>query len=240
MKNIWLLSRRELSAYLKTPMGYIIAALMLFVDGLLFNYHALGGSAKYSTDVLVAFFAIASFMTMVSGILLTMRLFTEEKQHGTLTLLLTSPLRDHEIILGKFLSALLFFATITCLTLYMPLLIFVNGKVAIGHIFSGYIGLLLLGALSISIGLFASSLSKSQIVSAVIGGTLITSIWIAYLGAKVSDPPFKTLLAYLSPQRHLLWQTGVIQLSDIMYYLSFSLLFLELSRHILAARRWRS
>ena len=102
MKNITLLARRELGAYIKSPMGYIIVAIVLFVDGLLFNVYALGGSPKLSAEVLQLFFAFATFMTMVSGVLLSMRLLAEERQLGTLTLLLTSPIRDYEIVLGKF------------------------------------------------------------------------------------------------------------------------------------------
>ena len=239
MRNILLIARRELGAYVCLPMGYVIVALVLFVDGLLFNAYALGGEPKLSAEVLQLFFAFASFMTMVSGVLLAMRLVAEEHQLGTLTLLLTAPVRDSEIVLGKFLSALGFFALMTLLSLYLPLLIFVNGKVSLGHIFGGYCGLLLLGSLSLSIGLFASALSRSQIVAAVTGGALLTACYLLYLGASMVEPPLRELLAYLSPQRHLHWQTGLITSRDVFYYLSASGLFLVLTTHVLQARRWR-
>jgi len=239
MKNIWLLARRELGAYLRSPMGYVIVAIVLFVDGILFNVYALGGTPKYSAEVLQLFFAFATFMTMVSGVLLSMRLISEERQLGTLTLLLTSPIRDREIVLGKFLSALLFFSIMTLLTVYMPLLIFVNGKVSVGHIFAGYLGLILLGAASLSVGLFASAIARTQIVAAVSGGAMMAALYLCYLGANVAEPPLRDLIAYLSPQRHLQWQTGVLNTRDVFYFLSTSYVFLLLTTHVMQARRWR-
>lgn len=239
MKNIALLVRRELLAYLKSPMGYVIVAIVLFVDGLLFNTKVLGGSPKLSTEVLQLFFAIATFMTMVSGVLLAMRLIAEERQLETLTLLLTSPIRDYEIVLGKFLSAVIFFFGMTVLSIYMPLLIFVNGKVSAGHIIGGYLGLLLLGMLSIGVGLFASSLARNQLVAAVTGGAIMTAIYLCYLASSIADPPLRDLLAFLSPQKHLSWQNGTLHSRDVIYYLSGTYLFLLLSTHVLQARRWR-
>lgn len=239
MKNITLLARRELGAYIKSPMGYIIVAIVLFVDGLLFNVYAIGGSPKLSAEVLQLFFAFATFMTMVSGVLLSMRLLAEERQLGTLTLLLTSPIRDYEIVLGKFFSAVIFFGAMTLLTIYMPLLIFINGKVSIGHILGGYLGLLMLGMASIAVGLFASSISRNQLVAAVSGGAMMTALYLCYMGASIAEPPIRDLLAFISPQKHLTWQNGLIHSRDVVYYLSMTYLFLLLSTHMLKARRWR-
>lgn len=239
MKNIMLLVRRELAAYLKSPMGYIIVAIVLFVDGLLFNTKVLGGSPKLSAEVLQLFFAIATFMTMVSGVLLAMRLVAEERQLDTLTLLLTSPIRDVEIVLGKFLSALIFFICMTLLTLYMPALIFVNGKVSVGHIAAGYLGLILLGMTSLSVGLFASSIARSQLVAAVAGGAMMTAMYLCFLGASIAEPPLRGLVAFISPAKHLSWQNGVLNSRDVFYYLSATYLFLLLTIHVLQARRWR-
>ena len=159
MKNIALLCRRELAAYLKSPMGYIIVAAVLAIDGLLFNVYALGGTPKLSAEVLELFFYFSSGTTMIASVFLSMRLIAEERQTGTLNLLFTSPVKDYEIVLGKFFSALIFFCIMTLLSIYMPLLIFVNGKVSLGHIFGGYLGLILLGSSSIAIGLFGSALA---------------------------------------------------------------------------------
>lgn len=239
MTNVALLARRELAAFLKTPMGYIIVAIVLFLDGLFFNVLAIGGSPKLSSQVLQQFFAIATFFSMVAGIVLTMRQFAEEKQLGTMTLLLTSPIREHEIVLGKFLAALLFFLAMTLLTIHMPLLIFVHGKVSVGHIVAGYLGLLMVGMMSVAVGLFASSLTRLQIVAVVIGASILTAIYLCWQGARVAEPPIRDLMAYLSQMKHLAWQNGVIHLRDVVYFLSMTYFFLLLTVQVLRARRWR-
>lgn len=239
MRNILLIAKRELGSYFKSPMGYIIVAIVLFVDGLLFNYYAIGGERKLSTQVLQLFFAFATFMNMVSGVLLAMRLLAEERQMGTLNLLLSAPVKDHEIVLGKFLSAVVFFCGMNLISLYMPALIFVNGKVSIGHIIGGYIGLILLGMTSLSIGLFASAVSKTQIVAAILGGALMTGIYLCYLGSNLTEAPIRDLMAYLSPQKHLQWQTGLLQSRDVFYFISTTYLFLMLTTYSLQVRRWR-
>lgn len=239
MRNARLVAKRELAAYLKSPMGYVIVGIVLAVDGLLYNVFALGGVPKFSAEVLQGFFAFATFMSMVAGVLLSMRLFAEEKQLGTLTLLLTSPIKDYEIVLGKFFSAFIFFTGMTLLTLYMPLLIFVNGKVSGGHIVAGYFGLLMLGALALSIGLFASAVSPNQIVAIVTGAALMATVYLFFLAAKLAEPPLRDVLAYLSPQKHLQWQTGVLHLRDFIYYISTTYFFLLLTTHVLKTRRWR-
>lgn len=239
MRNVALLTQRELGAYLRSPMGYVIAALVLFVDGLLFNGLALGGAPKYSAEVIRLFFAFATFMTMVAGVLLAMRLIAEDRQLGTLPLLLTAPIEDYEIVLGKFFSALLFFCGITLLSLYMPALVLVNGKISVGQVVGGYFGLVLLGALSLAIGMFASALAPNQVVAAVGGGALLTTIYYLYLGASLTEPPLRDILAYISPEQHLQWHTGVINSRDVFYYLSGTYLFLLLTTHVMQARRWR-
>ena len=136
MSNIGIITRRELASYFRTPSGYLIAAATLLVQGLLFNTRALGGQ-KLSSQVLMDFFRDSSGTTTVAAVLLAMRLFAEERQSGTLVLLYTSPVREVEIVLGKFLSALAFLTIITLTSLYIPAMILVNGKISVGHMFAG-------------------------------------------------------------------------------------------------------
>ena len=156
MKNVWLIARRELTATLRSPLGFVVAALVLALDGLLFNLWAMGGGEKLSAEVLYEFFYAVSGTTMVAAVFISMRLLAEEQQTGTINLLLTSPIQDHQIVLGKFLGAYLFLALLTLVTLYMPLLIMVHGKISWGHLLAGYLGLLLLGAAALAIGTFGS------------------------------------------------------------------------------------
>src|SRR3954453_2764052 len=159
MKPTLLIARRELAAYLRTWTGYIIIAAVLAVDGLLFNAYALGGADKRSSEVLSLFFYFSSGTTMIAAIFVSMRLVAEERQTGTITLLYSSPVRDGQIIVGKFLSALAFLTILTLATLYMPVMVMIHGKVSWGHVFGGYLGLLLLGSAALAIGTFGSALA---------------------------------------------------------------------------------
>jgi len=241
MRIVWLVMKRELGAYFRSYMGYVILAVILLVDGILFNAYALGGGAKFSAEVLRNFFYFSSGTTMIAGIFLTMRLLAEEKQMGTMVLYTTSPVKDAHLVLGKFLSAFLFLCLLTLLTLYMPLLIFVNGKVSAGHIVGGYVGLLCLGAASLSVGLFGSALARSQIVAAIVGAGILVSLLLFWLLANITDAPLSGIFGYLAlHNKHFLpFMKGSVSTRDIVYYLSVTYFFLLLSTRVIEARRWR-
>jgi len=236
-----LIARRELRAYLRSPFGYIVAAALLLIDGLLFQAFALGGGARLSADVLHDFFYFASGTTMVASILLSMRLLAEERQTGTLVLLNTAPVPDSSIVIGKFLSAFVFVVLLTALTAYMPLLILVNGKVSLGHIAVGYLGLLLLGAASVAIGLFGSALARSQVLAAIIGAAVLVTMLLLWIVARVTDPPLNTFLAALAlhNERQNAFMRGLLRLEDVVYYLAVTYFFLLAATKTLEARRWR-
>ena len=239
LANVGLIAGRELRAYRRSPLGAIVVCGMLLMSGILFYIFGLSAERLLSAEVLRQFFYNASGPLMIACPLLSMRLVAEERQTGTLTLLNTAPITDAQIVMGKFLSALCVISLATLLTAYMPALIFWHGKVSWGHIFGGYLGLVMLGALSISIGLFASSIARTQIVAAIAGGAIMTAVYLCYLGANVADPPVRSLMAFISPQKHLQWQTGVLHLRDVIYYVTGTYLFLLASTHMLQARRWR-
>jgi ABC-2 type transport system permease protein len=236
-----LIAQRELRAYLRSPFGYIVVAAMLLVDGLAFQGLALGAGARLSADVLREFFWCASGTTMAAAILLSMRLLAEERQTGTLVVLNTAPLHDRAIVVGKFLSAFGFVALKTALTAYLPLLIFVNGKVSVGHIVVGYLGLLLLGAASVAIGLFGSALARSQVLAAVIGAGILGTMLLLWVVGKVTDPPLNKFLAALAlhNERQEAFMKGLLRLENVVYYVAVTYFFLLASTKTLEARRWR-
>ena len=241
MRSISIIFRRELAAYLTSPLGYIIVAAALLTTGILFQWQGLGSGPQLSADVLAQFFYVASGVTMCSAILLAMRLFAEERQEGTLVLLSTSPARDFEIVLGKFLSAFAFLAGMLALTLYMPLLILVNGKVSMAQIAAGYLGLFLLGGAVLAIGLFASALARLQIVALLVGALVTAIMVLIYHLAQVVDPPLVGLFEQLGLY-HLHFRgfmTGVIELRDVVYYLAITYFFLLVSTKTLEAKRWQ-
>lgn len=241
MRVVWLVLGREFGGYFRSYMGTIILAVVLLVDGLLFNVYALGGGSKYSAEVLRQFFYFSSGTTMIASIFLTMRLLAEEKQMGTLVLYTTSPVKDYQIVLGKFLSAFLFLCILTLLTLYMPLLIFVHGKVSVGHIFGGYVGLLCLGSAALAIGMFGSALAPSQIVAAILSAAILVAMLLFWLLATVTGPPLSGLFSYLAVHnKHFLpFMKGTVNTRDLIYYLSVTWFFLMVSTRVIEARRWR-
>ena len=147
------IARRELYAYSRSPLGSAIIAGALLFDGILFYWRSGIDQKLLSEQVLQQFFYDATAATMAAGLLLSMRLLAEELQAGTITLLNTAPIRDRDIVIGKFLSAFGMLTLMNLLTLYMPLMVYIRGKVSVGHIVVGYIGLILFGSAVTAIGL---------------------------------------------------------------------------------------
>lgn len=241
MKPVWLIYRREMGAYLRSPLGYIVIAVVLLIDGLLFNAFALGSdTARKSSEVLKQFFYFSSGTTMVASLFLSMRLLAEERSQGTLNLLFGSPVRDYQIVLGKYLSALTFLGGLTLLTIYMPGLILVHGKITFGQIAAGYLGLLLLGSAGLAIGIFGSALTKSQLVAIIISAAILVGLILSWLMALITDRPINELFTWLSiHNKHFQpFMTGLINTQDIVFYGSLTYFFLFLATRVLEARRW--
>lgn len=242
MRATSIIYRRELSSYLRSPIGYLIAAAMLLVCGLLFQSQALGSTAKLSADVLSEFFRFCSGCTIGAAIALSIRLISEERQQHTLVLLNTSPVRDAEIIAGKFLAALTFLSFIVLASFYMPLLIKVNGKITLSQVLVGYLGLVLLGGSVLAIGIFASALSKHYLVAAAVALVLVVVMVQLYpLGIKLDEPIRSTLQDLDLWHKHfgLGFMRGILNLGDVVYYLAVSYFFLLLATKTLEAKRWR-
>jgi ABC-2 type transport system permease protein len=243
MSNVLLIARRELMAYVRSPLGYVVAAAVLLVDGIWFMAKALGpaGGKQLSAAVLGEFFHGASGTTMIACVALSMRLIAHEQEHGTLVLLRTSPVRDRDVVIGKFLSVMLVMSIITALTVYMPLLVSGYGKVSAGHIAVGYAGLLLLAAASIAIGLFASSLARSQVVAAILGAALLGTMLLLWLLARQTEPPINEFIEGLALHhaRQRPFMSGLLRLENVVYYLVVTYAFLVASIKTLEARRWR-
>jgi ABC-2 type transport system permease protein len=179
---------------------------------------------------------------MFCGILLSFRLLAEERQNHSMILLNTSPVRDVDIVLGKFFAALTFLAIIIALSIYMPLLIKVNGKITWTQIFVGYLGLLLYGSAVLAIGLFASSLTRQQIIAALVGALILAVMHLLWQLARVVDSPFKEVFQQLD----IWWihyQQGfgrsILNLKDIVYYLAVTYFFLLLAVKTLETKRWQ-
>ena len=241
MSETLLITRRELGTYLRSMTGYVIAAILLLVDGLLFNIFAIGGEDKLSAAVLAQFFFFTSGLTMIASVFIAMRLVAEERQTGTLVLLTSSPVKDGQIIVGKFLSGFFFLAMVLALTVFMPLLILVNGKISYGHLLAGYVGLLLLGASSIAIGTLGSVLARTQVLAAILSGGMVTAMVVAWMLVHVTERPFNDVFAALAMHgKHFPpFQQGSIHLRDVVYYLMLTTVSLFAAVRVMEARRWR-
>jgi ABC-2 type transport system permease protein len=210
------------------------------VDGILFYYASLD-TKKLSAQLLSQFFFDSTAATMGAGLLLSMRLLAEERQSGTITLLNTAPIRDRDIVLGKFISAFGMLTLMNLLTIYMPLMVYVRGKVSVGHILVGYLGLTLFGAAVTAIGLFASSLARSQVVAVIIGAVMVASFVLLWVVARAVDPPFNTFFSGLAlhHENYRPFMMGTLQFDRVAYYLMITYFFLLAATKVLEARRWR-
>ncbi|MRG96064.1 ABC transporter permease [Polyangium spumosum] len=240
MRNALLVAGREIGSYGRSLLGWAIGAAALLVEGVWFSANGLSGS-RMSADVLREFFNGASGVTMIVAVLMSIPLLAGERERGTLVLLNTAPIRDIEIIVGKYLAALAMIALITLISVYMPLLIFVNGKVSLGHVAVGYAGIVLLGSAALSIGMFTSAVSRSQVMAAILGGLMLAVMVTLWLVAKVTEPPVNSVLSGLAlhHQRQFPFMTGVLKLENVVYYVAVTYFFLLAATKTLEARRWR-
>jgi gliding motility-associated transport system permease protein len=239
--GISLIVKRELGTYFRSLSGYVIFSLLLLLDGLFFNIFAVSSTAKFSTDVLADFLFWTSGVVCTVAVFLSMRLIAEDRETGALPLLTTSSLSDGEIVVAKFISGFLFLAVFIAVTIYMPLLIFINGKVSLGHIVGGYFGLLCIGSAAFAIGTFGSAIAPSQIVAGIISGSIVVFLVIEWSLARLVDGALGDVFSYLAlHDKHFRpFMDGTVSLRDVVFYLSVTMFFLVLARNSLEARRWK-
>lgn len=238
MRNVYYIAKRELGSYFASPIAYVVSAVYLAVIGGLFGF-ILYYSREATLRYLFGHVIVILFLVLVTQAL-TMRLLAEEQRSGTLELLLTSPVRDWEVVLGKYLASLCVFLAMMLLTAYMPITLFRVGKPDVGPLLSGYLGYVLLGAALLAIGLFASSLTQNQIVAAVVGIGITLLMWLVSGLADMVGGVLKDIVEYLPLFAHYNdMMRGVIDTKDILYYVSVVLLFLFLSVRVLESRRWK-
>ena len=242
IRTIWL---RELRSYANSPNAWVIAAIFLGLTGLSF---ALSVTGRYPEATIRGFLfgpigpIGAFFLTILIAPALTMRLLAEEQKLGTIELLLTAPVRDIEIVLGKYLSALTLLTGMYALTLYFPLLLFVFGSPDVVPLLTGYAVLFLVGAVAVAVGLLGSALTANQIVAAVFSLAILLVLWLFSSTAALGDPDhaWTDVVTFLSMSEHLRDMAfGVFDTRDVIYFFSLIIFFLFLTVRAVETRRWR-
>ncbi|MDQ6774107.1 MAG: ABC transporter permease [Candidatus Dormibacteraeota bacterium] len=256
LPNVWWLARRELGSLFVSPIFYVSAALLAIVAGLFGYIQPLAAGQAFSLGTNV--FPVVRFLLVIFAPLFTMRLLAEERRTGTLEVLLTAPVRDWEVVAGKWLGALVAFAASIAFTLVYVILVsvaeplrteahwfgrvFEIPAVDYGSIWAGYAGLLLYGAAATAIGLLASSVTSNQIIAAVIAVFALLLLFQG-LGFLTDLPMPQTLrdgLNYLAVSGHALaFDSGRLPLADAVYFLSLVVVPLFLATRVLESRRWR-
>jgi len=238
LMNIGIISRKELTSYVTSPMAYVVTAVFLALSGAFFGAYLAG--TDYADTSIKGFLDAAQFLILFFAAVLTMRLVAEERKIGTWELLRTAPLRDADIIAGKFISSLAVLSGMLALTLYYPALLLVFGDPDLGAVVTSYLGLLLLGSACLSVGIFASTLTSNQIVSAVVAGGMLSVLWFQGAVGDLSGGELREVLRYLSLSNHFsAFARGIVDTRDIVYYLSVTALFLYLATRSIESGRWR-
>lgn len=238
MSGVRIVLSRELRSYLSTPMAWVVAAVFLALGGTFFVAYL--ASTAYADTSLRGFLEAAQYLVLLFSSVLTMRLVAEERKLGTWELLLTVPVRDAAVILGKYLSALTVLLGMLALTLYFPVMLLVFGDPDIGPLVTSYVGLVLLGAAAMAVGLFASSVTANQLVAAVLSGGVLAALWFLGSVAEVVPGAAGELLGYLSLSTHFPgFARGILDTQAVVYYLSLAALFLFLAVRSMESDRWR-
>ena len=256
MRNILAIAHKELKSYFSGPIAYIaigmwallygyffVAILQFFVrQSMQMNQMGMQGpqSMNVNQQLIRPLVQNVTILVLFLMPMVTMRTYSEEKRSGTIELLLTSPLSDFQIIMGKFLGAMALYLVMLAVSLIHIAILFIYGHPEWKPILTAYLGLVLLGGCFISLGLFISSLTKNQIVAGIVTFAVFLFLWIITWIGSFSGPTVDKLTTYLSIIDHLDdFGKGVIDTTHVIYYLSFMTFGLFLTAKSVDSERWR-
>ncbi len=239
--------KRELMAYFFSPLAYVILTFFLLINGYVFSLivgFLADPRAGSDTAPLKLFFGDTFFFWLILLFItpiLTMRLLAEERRTGSIESLMTAPVSEAQVVVGKYLAALGFYAFLWLPTLVYVAIIARNSEVDTGPIAAGYIGVLAIGGLFLAIGVFGSSFTKNQIVAAVATFAMLMMLFaVAFLDSLVTSQAVKDVLSHMNLLAHMdEMSKGIVDTRRIVYYLSAIALFLFLASRTLEAKKWR-
>jgi ABC-2 type transport system permease protein len=253
MRNVFAIATKELRGYFSSPIAYIVIGFFALLYGWFFyailsffNRQSMQMSMGMGGNMNINQMLIGPLLTNATVVMLfvlpmiTMRTYAEEKRSGTIELLLTSPVTDTEIILGKFLGAMGLYAAMLAVTLIHMGLLFLYGTPDWKPVASGYLGLLLMGGCFLSLGLLISSLTRNQIVAGMVTFAVFLMLWVINWIGTFVGPTAQAVLAHVSITDHFDdFARGVIDTKHLVYYLSFISFGLFLTAKSVDSERWR-
>ncbi len=236
MRNTWTITLRETRAYFVSPTAYVIITVFLGLTGWFF----VGSMSEPFPDASVSSYLVPStFILVFLAPVLTMRLVAEERKLGTIELLFTSPVRDWQVIVGKYLAALTLFIGASLLTFVYVVLLYRYGDPDTGPIVASYVGFLLFGAAALAIGLYTSSITSNQIVAAVVGFGILLLLSVIHLASGSVGVSIGNILTGLSMAAHFsAFSRGIIAASGVAYFTSVIVLFVFLAVRTFDVKRW--
>lgn len=247
MRNVPTLLRRELNAYFASILGYVALMFFLLVMGVTFavivNYLNRGPTQMTAMKVMFSMFWLPSLVVVP---IITMRLLAEEKRAGTLEMLMTAPVTDFEVVLAKYLGAVVLYSLMWVLTVFYVLVLehFSGGETVLdlGPIVTGYIGVLVIGQFLVAIGLLASSLTRNQVVAALMSFALVFLFLIVlnWLGSVFQTGPVGKLVKAMSAFEHMDdFGRGVLDLRPLVLYATGTVWMLFVTTRVVESRKWR-
>ena len=255
MSNILAITQKELKGYFASPIAYVVIgfyalifgfffySLVLYFDRQSMQMMGLGAGApavNINENLIRPTFLNAMVVFLFVLPMITMRTYAEEKRSGTIELLLTSPLTDFQIIMGKFFGAMSLYVAMLAVTLIHISLLFWAGRPEWIPILTTYLGLLLMGGCFIAVGLLISSLTKNQIVAVMVTFSVFLMLWVINWIASFTGPTTQQVLNYLSITDHLDdFTRGIIDTKHLVYYVSFICFGLFLTARAVDTERWK-
>ena len=237
MRTIWTISKREFGAYFKSPIAYVVLSAFVLPAGFLFftNFFLVGNAS------MEGFFGNFTWILTFFAPAVAMRLLAEERATGTIEMLLTMPVRDWEVVTGKFLAGVGMLFVGLLLTLPYVYTVSKLGALDAGPVIGSYLGLLLSGSTYLAVGLLTSAMTKNQIIALILGFIICLGLFLlSNLFSILAGPTLGPLLQYSSPAYHFQRMSrGVIELRSVVYYLTFIAVLLVLSVQVLESRKWR-
>ena len=243
MNGVLATFRRELRAYFFSPLAYVVLCFFLLVSGVIFIFLVgqLNDPRSGGGPPLGFFFQTTWLLLLLIVPVLTMRLISEELRSGSIEVLMTAPVTEGQVVAGKFLAALAFYGILWLPTVVYAISINLYEKVDWGPVAAGYLGILLIGSLFVSIGVFASAMTKSQLLAAMMTVALILLLFLVSLfGSLTTNDLIKNALGHLNIWDHIEeFASGIVDTRRLVFYLSGTLFFLFLASRALEDKKWR-